>query len=69
MSLSEWKDIWKEQALNFFVNQHSLETRQTLEELKSSQMLQNHVLPYTMFSIHSFNSTYANENTVYNFGI
>ena len=41
MSLSEWKDIWKEQVVDFLIHQHSPRTRQTLLQLGSSQMLRN----------------------------
>jgi len=41
MDLSEWKEIWKSEAIDFLLEEHSPRTLRTLEELRNSQMLRN----------------------------
>jgi hypothetical protein len=39
MDLSEWKEIWKQEAVAYLLDSHTPETLRTLEELRNSQMV------------------------------
>ena len=39
MEESEWKETWKKDAVDFLLEEHSPETRRTLDALRNSQML------------------------------
>ncbi len=41
MDLSEWKEQWKIDAVDYLLDEHSPMTLRTLEELRNSQMLRN----------------------------
>ena len=41
MELSEWKEQWKKDAMDYLLDEHSPSTLQILEELRNSQMLRN----------------------------
>lgn len=41
MDLSEWKEQWKQDAVDYLLDEHSLSTLQILEQLRNSQMLRN----------------------------
>jgi len=41
MDLSAWKEIWKNEAVDYLLEEHSPATLRTLEEMRSSQILRN----------------------------
>ena len=41
MDLSEWKEIWRTEVVDYLLEEHSPETLRCLEELRNSQMLRN----------------------------
>ena len=41
MDLSEWKEQWKNEAVDYLLDEHSPMTLRTLEELRNSQILRN----------------------------
>ena len=41
MDLSEWKEQWKIEAVDYLLDEHSPMTLRTSEELKNSQILRN----------------------------
>lgn len=41
MDLSEWKETWRSEAVDFLLDEHSPSTLRCLEELRNSQMLRN----------------------------
>lgn len=41
MDLSEWKEQWKNDAVDYLLDEHSPMTLRTLEEMRSSQILRN----------------------------
>ena len=42
MDLSEWKEQWKNEAIDYLLEEHTPETLRTLRELRNSQILRNH---------------------------